>query len=155
MQNAHFFLHHHSCQQTLVDQLIQKTSQEGIGSPFAKSTVLVRNQGMATWIKQQMANSKSGADSGAGISMLVDFPQPNTFLNSLLDDDSIQVDALLWKIYEALPSLLSKPSFHLLREYLNEDASPRLAQKRYQLASKIAGLFDKYLLYNKTSSQTN
>lgn len=141
MQNAHFYLHHHSCQQTLVQQLIDKTSKEGVGSPFAKSTILVRNQGMATWIKQQMANSE------AGIAMQVDFPQPNTFLNTLLEDDSVQVDAILWKIYQALPTLLKRPSFRLLSEYLNEEDSPRLAQKRYQLASKIAGLFDKYLLY--------
>lgn len=141
MQNAHFFLHHHSCQETLVEQLIAKTSLEGSGSPFAKSTVLVRNQGMATWIKQQMANERSG------IAMLVDFPQPNTFLNSLLDDDSIQKDQLLWKIYNVLPSQLKKPTFRLLGEYLNDENSQQLAQKRYQLASKIAGLFDKYLLY--------
>ena len=141
MQNAHFYLHHHPCQKVLVERLIEKLSSEGAGSLFYQSKVLVRNQGMATWIKQQMASS------AAQISMQVEFPQPHSFLTNILAPSSVNTEALLWKIYATLPALLEKPSFYTLREYLQHDSPAQQKIKQYQLAAKLAALFDKYLLF--------
>jgi len=141
MSDAHFFLHHNPCQQTLVSRLIEKLSSEGKGSIFKQSTVIVRNQGMATWIKQQIANAE------CQIMMQVNFPQPNTFLSNLFPTPSVKSETLLWKIYETLPKVIHSSSFRLLKEYLSEPSTTLSHLKQYQLASTIADLYEKYLLY--------
>lgn len=141
MHDAQFHLHHFPKQEDLAALLLDKLREEGVGSPFHKSTVLVRNQGMATWLRQRIAKQ-------TGIAMLVDFPQPNSFMQGLIDEKSVQLDELKWPIYEILPSLLDKPEFKILNEYLSTSAtSSEQSLKRYQLSSQIAALYDKYLLY--------
>lgn len=141
MQNADFNLHHFPQQEKLAELLLDNLASEGEGCPFHKSTVLVRNQGMATWLRQRIAAKN-------GLAMLVDFPQPNTFLQALVDEKSVQLDELKWPIYQLLPTLLDKPEFSILKTYLSSSTTEIEASlKRYQLSSQIAALYDKYLLY--------
>ncbi|MBK1790013.1 exodeoxyribonuclease V subunit gamma [Persicirhabdus sediminis] len=144
MANAHFYLHHHPRQESLADLLIDKLGQEGKKNPFARSTVLIQNRGMATWLRQRIAAKH-------GICMQLDFPLPDKFLRETLSHipelsstaDLLEGDRLLWLIYRALPDLLDKAEFAPLAHYL-EDKSDL---KRYQLSDRIARLFDKYLIY--------
>jgi len=124
-----------------MERLIQKVSKEGREDPFYKPRILVRNQGMATWIRQQMASSP------LGLAMNVDFPQPNAFLNEVMQTESVTLEELLWRVYDVLPKMLNRPSFRILRDYLDGHEGDQTALRRYQLASKVATLFDKYLLY--------
>ena len=141
MPDAHFFLHHHPQQEVLADLLLSKLKDEGHGNPFHKSTVLVRNQGMGTWLNQRMAKQ-------TGLAMQVDFPQPSRFQQSVFADKSPNPDDLQWRIYEALPALSTRPAFSVIQEYLGgEQNVGQEALKRYQLSGHIAALFDKYLLY--------
>jgi len=141
MHNAHFYLHHYPKQEILADLLISKIKEEGIGDPFYKSHVLVRNQGMATWLKRRIANE-------TGIAMQVEFPQPHTFLQEIVKSQAVDPEQLKWKIYEKLPTLLDRPNFAELKSYLqSSESSSESDLKRYQLSGIISGLFDKYLLY--------
>jgi len=141
VSNAQFHLHHFPQQEALADLLLHKIQQEGQGDPFYQSHVLVRNQGMATWLKRRLA-------SKTGISMQVNFPQPHTFLQEIVESESVDPEQLKWQIYEKLPTLLDRENFSEIRDYLNTSNSSRESDlKRYQLSGIISGLFDKYLLY--------
>lgn len=141
MPNAQFNLHHFPKQEGLAELLLENLAKEGAEAPFHQSTVLVRNQGMATWLRQRIATQ-------TGLAMLVDFPQPNSFLQGLIDEKSVQLDELKWPIYELLPKLIDRPEFEILKTYLSSSVTEIEASlKRYQLSSQIAALYDKYLLY--------
>lgn len=141
MANAQFFLHHYPKQEDLADLLLNKVQKESLGSAFHRSHVLVRNQGMATWLKRRLAQRE-------GIAMQVEFPQPNAFLQSILRQDGIAPEQLTWRIYQAIPKLLDQPHFQFIRRYLKHSTSATESDlKRYQLSGIIAGLFDKYMLY--------
>jgi len=139
--DSNIHLHHHPQQEVLADRLISTLQQEGAGNIFHQSCVLVRNQGMATWLRQKMA-------SASGVAMQVDFPQPNRFLRSVIDTESSQVDDFTWKIYQKLPKLTHRPEFRIIRDYLNSGVNEtEKSLKRFQLSKEVAALFDKYLLY--------
>ena len=144
MSNAQFHLHHYPKQEALADLLIHQIRKEGQNDPFYKSRVLVRNQGMATWLNRRLATQEH-----AGIAMQIDYPQPNSFLQTILNNPSVDPEVLKWQIYQTLPNLLDRPSFSSVQHYLNapgDDATDK-ALKRYQLSGMLSGLFDKYLLY--------
>ena len=143
MPNAKFYLHHYPRQEVLADWLIQKLQQEGSGDPFYKSHVLVRNQGMATWLSRRLAEQ-------SGLAMQVDFPQPNSFLQKIIGSQSVDPEDLKWQIYQTLPHLLDRHNFQDIKDYLSPSKNAQASEadlKRYQLSGMIAGLFDKYLLY--------
>lgn len=144
MPDAQFYLHHYPQQEILADLLLDKLQNEGEDDPFYKSCVLVRNQGMATWLNRRLASS-----AHAGIAMQIDYPQPNSFLQTILNNPSVDPEVLKWQIYQTLPNLLDRPSFSSVRNYLDapDDDSTDKALKRYQLSGILSGLFDKYLLY--------
>lgn len=141
MPNAQFYLHHHPQQEQLADLLLNKISEEGQGNPFYRSHVLVRNQGMGTWLKRRIATQ-------SGLAMQVEFPQPNAFLQGVIQSQSTDPEDLKWQIYQALPQLLNHPDFQTINDYLSDSTdSTESALKRYQFSGITAGLFDKYLLY--------
>ena len=141
MPDAHFYLHHNPRQEVLAGVLIDKLRAEGGGDPLHSSKVLVRNQGMATWLRQRLARE-------TGIAMQVEFPQPAKFLKDLLGEGSADLDQLLWAIYRELPNLRKSAATRTIHAYLEAPAGGGDgALKRYQLAAHLADLYDKYLLY--------
>ena len=141
MPAARFYLHHYPKQEDLADLMLEKIQSECRGDPFYKPHVLVRNQGMATWLKRQLAQK-------SGLAMQIEFPHPQSLLKEILDAQVIDPESLKWQIFQQLPSLLGKPDFQHLRDYLESSGNtPESELKRYQLAGIISGIFDKYLLY--------
>jgi len=139
--NAHFYLHHSPFQQTLSKKLVEQLTAETLGNPLQSSTVLVRNQGMATWLKQQMATSE-------GIAMHIDFPQPHAFLSNILHTSPIPPEVLLWKIFAQLQLWKKNKKQNLLLQYLTSSEHKDQSEMRcYQLSGQIAQLFDTYFLY--------
>ena len=76
MTNAQLHLHHHPSQQALCQRLIDHLSNEQVGL-FSESVVLIQNRGMATWLRQQMAER-------SGLCMQTEFPLPHRFLKHAL-----------------------------------------------------------------------
>jgi len=105
---------------------------------------LVQSQGMARWLALQSAASQ-------GISANFDYSFPAAFiwrLSKILDGkDSpgpYDHDSLVWAILANIDAQLEKPPFADLKKYLSGDCRPL---RTYQLAQKIADLFDQYMVF--------
>jgi len=116
-----------------------------LSSPLEKDLIIVQSQGMARWISMELA----------GINRICAncfFPFPNAFLNHLCqtllpgvsESPLFDANALAFKIMTILPECLHKPAYSSLRSYLSDDQE---GVKLFQLSSKIADLFDQYLVF--------
>lgn len=115
--------------------------------PFQQDIILVQSPGMAQWLQMELAKKN-------GISANLAFPMPASFIWQLYADNLPAVslqnpfdkDSMMWRLMGLIPAFLSKENFAPLRHYLA--SSPHSEQyKLYQLSSKIADLFDQYLVY--------
>ena len=119
--------------------------REPLASPLDQDLIIVQSQGMARWIAMQLAEIN-------GICANCFFPFPNAFLNylgqKLLPGVSaaplFDANALAFRIMTILPGCLHKPAYSALKSYLSDDQA---GVKLFQLSSKIADLFDQYLVF--------
>ncbi len=117
---------------------------EPLDSPFAPDIVLVQSLGMRRWITLQLAQQ-------LGICMQCEFPFPGQYLANALREhvpdlappDAFSPELMTWKIHRLLPELRERPEFAPVRRYIADNDPLKL----YQLSSRIAALFDKYLVY--------
>lgn len=118
-------------------------------APLENEIILVQSNGIAQWLKQSLAERRSG---GIAAAMQVDLPA--RFLwqtyRAVLGSDTIpklsplDKAPLTWRLMRLLPQLLSDERFAPLSRFLQQDADGR---KRYQLAERLADLFDQYQVY--------
>ena len=118
-------------------------------APLEEEWFLVQSNGMAQWLKLKLA-----ADDACGISAAQRFQMPARFLwnayRSVLGDDAVPATSpydksrLLWRLMALLPTLMPQPVFLPLRRFLADDHDQR---KRFQLAGRLADLFDQYQVY--------
>ncbi|UTW46855.1 exodeoxyribonuclease V subunit gamma [Bacterioplanoides sp. SCSIO 12839] len=114
-------------------------------SPFEQEAILVQSQGMAHWLKLQLAD-------GLGIAAQIDFPLPSSFVwkvfNSLKPElperSHFEKQAMAWKLMRLLPQLVDDEPYQAIAHYLKNDDN---GLRCYQLAHKIADVFDQYLVY--------
>ncbi|MCL6415831.1 exodeoxyribonuclease V subunit gamma [Aestuariirhabdus sp. Z084] len=137
---------HHSnfaeLHQALIADLIR---EQPLRDPLAEELVLVQSPGMAQWLKLGLANH-------LGIAANIRFPLPSSFIWQLFTrvipdmpkESAFNKESMGWMLMNLLPQHLSQPEFEPLRGYLEEDQGQR---KRYQLAMKVADIFDQYLVY--------
>lgn len=130
--------------EALADRLAAVVARP-LGSPLERETIVVRNPGMERWVTLALARR-------LGIWANAHFPLPNAFLDELFRDsvgeapsESWKPEVLAWRIQRLLPELLDLPQMAPLRAYLGAGDASGL--KRWQLASRIADLFDQYLVY--------
>ncbi len=116
-----------------------------LASPLARETILVQSKGMERWLSMELA-------SRHGICANYWFPFPNHFLYAVfrevlpgLEETSVFTPEIMtWRVLKALRSCLDQKGFESLRNYLSEGAAEL---KGFQLAERIADLFDQYLLF--------
>lgn len=114
-------------------------------SPLEPEIILVQSQGMARWLKLQLARHH-------GICSNYRFPFPRAFsyeafravLGDLPAAAAYDPEVLLWQVMKQLPAFLEQPGFEAVRNYLGTEPDGR---KLYQLADRIANLFDQYLVF--------
>jgi len=119
--------------------------QTPLSSPLQPELVMVQSQGMARWLKLELA-------ARHGICANYSFPFPKIFCADVLaanaagaaEQPALSREAMLWEIMGLLPEMLYQPEFSPLRHYLADGVDTR---KRFQLASQIANLFDQYLVF--------
>lgn len=100
---------------------------------------------MAQWLRFQLAEE-------LGIAAAINFPLPASFLWEMyiqISPDApkrsaFNKEAMLWKIMDLVKQMLNRHNFAPLKNYLTEDNDDL---KSYQLAGKIADIFDQYLVY--------
>lgn len=150
----------HLIQSNKMNRLVGALSAN-IAKPVANvlvpRTVLVQSPGMAQWLNIRLAEHLS-------ISANIAFPLPSSFIWNLYkthipqvaDESAFTKENMTWKLMALLPNLILEPAFSVLNEYLvDRDSSGSISNqpdqanqiKLYQLASKIADVFDQYLVY--------
>lgn len=126
-------------------QWLRQGAVESGSHPLATETVMVQSRGMQRWLSMAIAGHN-------GICANLEFPFPNTFLERLYlrmvgplpEAGRYAPLPLAFAILKRLPALLSDGRFSDLRTYLTRDVHPL---KEFQLARKIADVFDQYLVF--------
>jgi exodeoxyribonuclease V gamma subunit len=124
-------------------------------APLENEIALVQSNGIAQWLKLALAEDPEEDDmGGCGIAAAIDVQLPGSFMWQLyrmvLGRDEIPVKSLLdkapltWRLMRLLPQLINQPHFEPLQRFLTHDTDLR---KRYQLAERLADLFDQYQVY--------
>ena len=120
--------------------------QPPLSDPFASEIILVQSRGMERWLAMELARRH-------GICANIRFPFPDRFLRVVFrallpgepeESPEFSPVFMTWKIFGLIPGVIGDPVFRDLAGYLADDPS---GLKRFQLAGRIAGLFDLYLLY--------
>ncbi|MDH2924452.1 DNA helicase/exodeoxyribonuclease V gamma subunit [Nicoletella semolina] len=128
------------------DLLVNVLKSDPNPNPFEAETILVQSVGMAQWLQMQIAGE-------TGIAANLQFPFPTSFLwqqyrllfPELPKENSFSKDIIVWRLMRLLPTYLECEEFLPLAYYLSEQEQNQF--KLYQLASKVADLFDQYLVY--------
>ncbi|AUX71724.1 exodeoxyribonuclease V subunit gamma [Erwinia pyrifoliae] len=113
--------------------------------PLRSEVVLVQSPGMAQWLQMSLAEEFK-------IAANIDFPLPASFiwdmfvrvLPEIPKESAFNKSSMSWKLMAILPGMLPGEAFTMLRHYLSDDDDKR---KLFQLASRVADLFDQYLVY--------
>jgi exodeoxyribonuclease V gamma subunit len=119
--------------------------QQPLRSPLRKEILVVQSKGMERWVSMELAKR-------LGICANTWFPFPNAFLDEMFArvlghspaPSPFDPAILVWKILRVLPDCIEQAAFEPLGDYLQGD---RLELKRFQLAQKIAYLFDQYQVF--------
>ena len=114
-------------------------------NPFQSEVVLVQSPGMAQWLQMSLAEQ-------FGIAANLAFPLPASFiwdmfvrvLPDIPKESAFNKASMSWKLMAILPDMLTRAEFAMLKHYLTDDEGKR---KLFQLATRIADLFDQYLVY--------
>lgn len=141
--------------EALVTVLANQLNQ-AVSDPFSQQdTVLVQSPGMSQWLKIQLAEQN-------GIAAHLDFPLPSSFIWSLYqrflpdvpEQSAFNKDRMIWKLMAILPKRLEQQEFVHVNSFLSQDdasfetsLSNNKQVRLYQLAGKIADVFDNYLMY--------
>ncbi|EGQ9834595.1 exodeoxyribonuclease V subunit gamma [Vibrio cholerae] len=140
-----FTVYHSNQVETLKILLVHLIKNEPLDDPFIPESILVQSPGMSQWLKMALA-------SELGVAANLEFPLPATFIwqmfTQVLPDvpqrSAFNKEAMSWRLMELLPKLLDREEFQPLQRYLQDDEDD---SKRFQLAEKIADIFDGYLVY--------
>ncbi|SIQ97341.1 exodeoxyribonuclease V subunit gamma [Marinobacterium stanieri] len=118
-------------------------------------TILVQSNGIAQWLQLALARSPEHSEQpGCGIAASLDIQLPSAFLwqayRAVLGADRVPKTSpydksrLAWRLLRLLPDLVEQPECEQLRRFLADDLT---ARKEYQLAERLADLYDQYQVY--------
>ena len=114
-------------------------------SPLAPELIVVQSKGMEKWLRMELARRQ-------GVAANLVFPFPNRMVAELskvvlgLEEAEAfsNPHQLTWKVMDSLLHCIEKPGFETLKRYLG---GQNKELKLYQLCSRIAYLYDQYLVY--------
>ena len=138
-------IYHSNQLDLLKDLLLDRIQKQPLDNPLSEEQILVQSPGMAQWLRQEIA-------TGVGIAASLSFPLPASFLWQTFVDvlpdvprrSAFNKEAMTWKLVTLLPEMISQEHFQPLKHYLEQDDD---GVRCYQLAGKIADIFDQYLVY--------
>ncbi|MFC4277315.1 exodeoxyribonuclease V subunit gamma [Achromobacter aloeverae] len=142
---------HSNLSESLRDVLVGWLDRHPLG-PLEQEVVLVQSSGIAQWLK--LALAADVADGGSGIAAGLDFLLPSRFLwrayrivlgtQAVPEVSPYDKSRLMWRLLRLLPQVMTQPVYAPLQRFLHRDDDCR---KRYQLAERLADLFDQYQVY--------
>jgi exodeoxyribonuclease V gamma subunit len=140
------FIALHSHRSEVLADLLAGWLRERPLHPLESEVVLVQSNGMAEWIKIELARQ-------VGVCAATRVELPSRFLwrtyRQVLGTQNVPPDSPLdklpmtWRLMALLPGCLSDPVFKPVAGFLRGDEPDRLLQ----LASRLADLFDQYQIY--------
>ena len=115
-------------------------------APLEEEVVLVQSAGMAEWLKMTLAR-----DGGVCAAIRVELPARFMWrtYRQVLGRDQVPSQCatdktpLTWRLMQLLPLWMHQPGFEAVAGFLKGDEPDRL----YQLATRLADLFDQYQVY--------
>ncbi len=117
-------------------------------APLENEVFLVQSNGIAQWLKMSLASVADGCGIAAAIEMVLparfQWRAYRAVLGNLPEDSPFERSHLLWRLMRLLPDLAKQAVFASLHSYLANDHELR---KRYQLALRLASLYDQYQVY--------
>ena len=125
-------------------------------APLESETILVQSNGIAQWLKLALAAHADPAtgEGGCGIAAALDILLPSRFIwqayravlgaGNVAEESPFDRSRLVWRLMRVVPALVGRPEFEPLRRFISHDDDRR---KRYQLAERIADLFEQYQMY--------
>ena len=139
-----FHLHTSNRLERLVNSLTTVVTHPPL-SPLQKEIIVVQSRGMERWVAMQLAERLGVWTNGY-------FPFLDTILwqlfkdtiGTLPDTSPFEREVIMWNIMAMLPDFLNMPAFAELRHYLHGDDQEI---KRFQLAQRIADIFDQYIIF--------
>ncbi|WP_194437944.1 exodeoxyribonuclease V subunit gamma [Vibrio fluminensis] len=140
-----FTVYHSNQVDVLKSLLVELVRIDPLENPFDKEQILVQSPGMSQWLKMALAKE-------FGVAANIEFPLPATFIWNMFTEvlpdvpkrSAFNKESMSWKLMHILPTMLDLPEFAPLQRYLLDDQD---SSKLYQLAEKIADIFDGYLVY--------
>ena len=140
------FIALHSHRAELLAETLAGWLQSHPPDPLESEVVLVQSNGMAEWIKMALARQ-------GGVCAATRVELPSRFLwrtyRQVLGAGQVPADSPLdklpmtWRLMALLPQCLRDPVFHPVAGFLRGDEPDR----QWQLASRLADLFDQYQIY--------
>lgn len=139
-----FHLHTSNRLEALVERL-GEVLREPAGAVLEPEAVIVQSLGMRRWLSYEMAERLD-------VCANVRFPFPHSFVAELFeaarpgsaDGAAFDPERMVWTIMSLLPGLADLEGFEEVRRYLTGER-PEL--RRFQLAGRIADVFDRYLVF--------
>jgi exodeoxyribonuclease V gamma subunit len=124
-------------------------------APLEDEIILVQSNGIAQWLKLALAaDAQVGGGGGCGIAAALDLSLPSSFLwqayRAVLGNEAVpevspfDKSRLLWRLMRLLPQVTTQAVYSPLERFLDRDSDLR---KRFQLAERLADLFDQYQVY--------
>ena len=128
-------------------------TQLPLGDPLAPITIVVPSRGTGQWLGQELART-------LGIVANLDLVLPSTFAwrvyrafdPALPESSEFDLTNLRWRVLRLLETQLDAPQFAELAAYVRADLAGSAEagdRRRYQLAARIADVFDQYLVYRR------
>jgi len=143
-RHPQLFLHLSNRLEVLADRLAHDLAAT-TADPMALRTVVVSSAETSRWLSMQLADRQ-------GLAMGVRYP----FLRRVVDELATAMlggqrrysplftrEAMAWWFFDKLPEFVTHEDFDLVRHYLREGS----ALRRFELARRIADLFDQYQVY--------
>lgn len=135
-----FILHSSNKTENLVEHLAAVLTHAPLSSPFGQELFLIQSQGMERWLSQQLASRFQVWANFRFLFPSKFFSYIVQHIDSRINDSAFDRELLLWR----LESMLRRSDDEALQplQYYLDGANPEL--KRYQLAHRLAQLFDQY-----------
>ncbi|HLU00430.1 MAG TPA: exodeoxyribonuclease V subunit gamma [Burkholderiaceae bacterium] len=142
----------HSNRMEMLRDLLVRWLEAHPLAPLESDIVTVQSNGIAQWLRSTLArNARQG---GLGIAAALETPMPSRLLWSLYrrvlgetevpPASPLDEQPLTWRLMRLLGRLPDPGVYRPLIRFLDDDLDLR---KRYQLAQRLADLFDQYQVY--------
>lgn len=126
-------------------QILATILKTPLPNPLEKEIIVVQSQGMQRWVSIQLAEQLGIWTNGHFL-----FPDAllwrvfKDVLGHLPDTSPFESPVTAWCLMDLIPHFTATPGFESLQHYLTDDEQ---GVKCFQLATRIADLFDQYSVY--------